>query len=127
MSFKNALPEDARSRFPFFYVPKPNEKERLSDNPHTTVKPIQLISYLLTIFSSPGDKILDPYAGSGTTLMACEGTQRTCITMEMTTEYVNFIKRRLDHHGINAEYILNKSLQTKSSQSKSLQLAAGVI
>ncbi len=116
LSFKESLPEDARTRYPFFYVPKPSEKERLPENPHTTVKPIQLISYLVSIFSSPGDTILDPYAGSGTTLMTCAATERSCITMEMTPEYIDFIKHRLDHHGITVDFIENESLLLRNNR-----------
>ncbi len=116
LELKSKLDEDAQRRYPFFYVPKPSESERLADNPHPTVKPIQLISYLLTIFSSPGDTVVDPYAGSGTTLLACDFIKRKCITMEMTPDYVDFIKLRIDHHNIAAKFVSNDSLAPRTNR-----------
>ena len=73
------LPPEVKRVFPFLIVPKPakSEKnkglERLSiKNDHATVKPVRLKSYLITIGGRPGDVVLDPYSGSGTTPTACE-------------------------------------------------------
>ena len=48
-------------------LPKP-EVEYKAKNFHPTVKPLKLMSYLITLFSRPGDTVLDPFVGSGTTL-----------------------------------------------------------
>lgn len=73
------LPPEVKRTFPFLIVPKPakSEKnkglERLSiENDHATVKPVKLKSYLITIGGRPGDVVLDPCVGSGTTPTACE-------------------------------------------------------
>ena len=55
-------------------------------NDHPTVKPISLMSYLITMFSRKDDTILDTFAGSGTTLIAASLLQR------------NFIGIEKDHH-----------------------------
>ncbi|MCK5607547.1 site-specific DNA-methyltransferase [Candidatus Pacearchaeota archaeon] len=73
------LPPEVKRTFPFLIVAKPakSEKnkglERLSiENDHPTVKPVRLKSYLITIGGRPGDVVLDPCVGSGTTPTACE-------------------------------------------------------
>ena len=122
LSFKQSLPEDARNRYPFLYAPKPSSSERLPENPHVTVKPVKIISYLLDMFSSPGNKILDPYAGSGTSILACEASQRNCIAMEMTPEYVDFIRLRLERHSISADFISNDSLLPRNNRPQKGQM-----
>ena len=83
------LPLEVKSVFPFLIVPKPakSEKnkglERLSiENDHPTVKPVRLKSYLVTIGSRPGDVVLDPHSGSGTTPTACEMLGRKYIAID---------------------------------------------
>lgn len=54
----------------FFYVPKASTADRGEDNDHPTVKPVALMHYLCRLVTPPRGVILDPYAGSGTTLVA---------------------------------------------------------
>ncbi len=61
---------------------------------HPTQKPIPLISYLIKNSSRPKDLVIDLFGGSGTTLMACEETDRTCFTMEIDEKYASAIVRR---------------------------------
>ena len=49
---------------------------------------------ILEDFTSPDDVILDCFGGSGTTLIACQLTGRTCLMMEITPEYCEVIKNR---------------------------------
>jgi len=94
------LPAQVRATFPFLVVPKPSKKEKnagLTDgNNHMTVKPIKLMTYLLEIFSDKDDTILDPYAGSGTTLLAAKMIGRKYIGIEMTEEFISIIEARLE-------------------------------
>ena len=64
-------------------------------NFHCTVKPLRLASYLITLGSREGDIILDPFAGSGSTLVAAKALKRRYIGIEMSKEYVEIIKARL--------------------------------
>lgn len=64
-------------------------------NHHPTVKPIKLMSYLITIGSREGDIILDPFAGSGTTLLAAQTLRRNYIGFEINPEYVEIANKRL--------------------------------
>jgi DNA modification methylase len=61
---------------------------------HPTMKPIELISYPLQNSSKKSDIILDPFGGSGSTLIAAEQTQRTCHTMELDPHYCDVIINR---------------------------------
>ncbi|MCP5059571.1 MAG: site-specific DNA-methyltransferase [bacterium] len=61
---------------------------------HPTQKPIALIRTLIDASSDEGDVVVDPFGGSGTTLMACEELGRVCITIEQNPEYVGLILDR---------------------------------
>ena len=54
---------------------------------HKGRKPTGLVTYLLQTFTKKGDTVIDPFAGSGTTLIACESTGRTCVTGEIDPEF----------------------------------------
>lgn len=66
-----------------------------SRNSHPTVKPLKLMSYLITLGSREGDLILDPFAGSGTTLVAAKHLNRKFIGIEREEEYVKIAEARL--------------------------------
>ena len=52
--------------------------------------------YLIEKFSKPGETILEPFAGTGTTLVACKNTKRKCIGFEIEKEkYESIIKGRI--------------------------------
>ncbi len=61
---------------------------------HPTQKPLDLIKWLVSYGSKPSKRVLDPFAGAGTTGMACEGI-RECVLIEKETEYIDIIKARL--------------------------------
>ena len=58
------------------------------------MKPIELIARALRNSSKPGDVILDPFGGSGSTLIACEQLGRSCYTMELDPRYCDVIVER---------------------------------
>ena len=78
----------------FFYIAKASPKERGKNNAHPTVKPVALMEYLVKMVSREGAVVLDPFAGSMTTLLACVATGRKCITIEQSEEYCEMIKNR---------------------------------
>jgi DNA modification methylase len=61
---------------------------------HPTVKPVALVADAIMDVSARGDIVLDSFLGSGTTLIACERTGRTCYGMELDPLYVDTIIRR---------------------------------
>jgi len=70
-------------------------------NTHPTTKPIKLFSYLLTIFSAPGDTILDPYMGSGTTGVSCAINNRKFVGIELDKDYFEIAEARIKHYEID--------------------------
>ncbi|MFQ7857291.1 MAG: DNA-methyltransferase [Flavonifractor plautii] len=61
---------------------------------HPTMKPVKLFDYLIRNSSRPGDIVLDPFAGSGTTLAACEQSGRTAYVAELDPGYAAGIADR---------------------------------
>jgi len=61
---------------------------------HPTMKPIALCAYPITNSSMSNCIVLDPFGGSGSTLMACEQTNRICYTVEMDEKYADVIVKR---------------------------------
>lgn len=61
---------------------------------HPTMKPISLCAKAIMNSSKPGDIVLDPFGGSGSTLIACEQTGRSCHMMEYDPVYADVIIRR---------------------------------
>jgi DNA modification methylase len=80
----------------FFYCSKASPKDRGEGNTHPTVKSTELLSWLIRLISNPGDTVLDPFAGSGTTGLACLNTGRHFIGIESDPAYFAIAERRLD-------------------------------
>jgi DNA modification methylase len=94
--FKAKLPEQAQKTFPALIVPKPhkNEKSKYIENTHPTVKPLKLMSYLITMGSREGDLVLDPFCGSGTTLEAANMLKRRFTGCELDEKWKPIIEAR---------------------------------
>jgi len=61
---------------------------------HSTQKPVSLSKRMIKNSSRPNDLVIDPCAGSGSTLMACETSGRKCYAMEISEKYVDVIITR---------------------------------
>jgi DNA modification methylase len=66
-----------------------------SQNNHPTVKPIALMEYLVKLVTKENAVVLDPFAGSGSTLLACKNLGRGYVGIEREQEYVDIINARL--------------------------------
>jgi len=64
---------------------------------HPTQKPVELSRRALLNSSREGDIVLDPFAGSGTTLISCEQTKRICYSMELEPRFVDVIIERWEN------------------------------
>ena len=64
-----------------------NERNNMLKNHHPTVKPLKLMSYLITLGSREGDIVLDPFMGSGTTPLASKQMGRKYIGIEREEQY----------------------------------------
>ena len=73
----------------------PSQKVEKTKNNHPTVKPIALMEYLIKMVTKPGGIVLDPFAGSGTTLVAAKKNGYNYIGIELTEDYIPIIKARL--------------------------------
>ena len=111
----------AQKNLPFLIVPKASRKEKEAGldqvaeqiiqedyrtkesnvqnkkNPHPTVKPLKLMTYLITMGSREGDIVLDPFCGSGTTCIAAMMLNRDFIGIEISPEYREIALKRLEH------------------------------
>lgn len=79
----------------FFYCAKASKKERGEGNTHPTVKSIALMEWLIKLVTPEGALIVDPFAGSGTTLIAAKNLGRQYIGGDITAEYVEIARKRL--------------------------------
>ena len=61
---------------------------------HPTSKPIEMLIYLIQNSSQRGELVIDTFGGSGSTMIACEQTDRKCRMMELDPKYCDVIRRR---------------------------------
>jgi hypothetical protein len=80
----------------FHYSSKADKGDRLGSK-HPTVKPVDVMAWLTRLITPPGGVVLDPFAGSGTTGMACLREGFDAVLIEREAEYVADINRRLKH------------------------------
>ncbi|MBA7648628.1 hypothetical protein ES703_56416 [subsurface metagenome] len=66
-------------------------------NNHPTVKPIKLFEWLIRLVTREGQIVLDPFIGSGTTIIAAHNTGRKCVGIEKEGEYLEIARRRATH------------------------------
>lgn len=88
--------DDFRSPARFFYSAKADAADRLGSK-HPTVKPVDLMSWLVRLVTPPCGIVLDPFAGSGSTGMACMREGFNAILIEREADFVADIRRRIDH------------------------------
>ena len=61
---------------------------------HPTQKPLECLTPIINKYSDPKAVIIDPFLGSGSTLIACEQTDRTCYGMEISESYTDVVRKR---------------------------------
>jgi site-specific DNA-methyltransferase (adenine-specific) len=88
---------DSGSAARFFYSAKADTADRWGSR-HPTVKPIDLIRWLVTLVVPPGGIFLDPFAGSGTAAVAALASGRDAILIERDPGYVADIRERIAHY-----------------------------
>lgn len=71
-----------------------NFKKPLRNNLHPTMKPVELMAYLIKNSTKENDKVLDLFGGSGSTLIACEELNRQCYMLELDPHYCDVIIER---------------------------------
>ena len=82
----------------YFYTSKASRSERTEngaiDNDHPTVKPIDLMEWLIKLVTREGQTVLDPFAGSGTTCKAAKGLGRQFLGIEQQPRYADIARVR---------------------------------
>jgi site-specific DNA-methyltransferase (adenine-specific) len=83
---------------PFMYASKAPKRERpvVDGVAHSTVKPLSIMRWLVKLVTPPGGVVLEPFAGSGTTVEACLLEGFNCIAVEREAEYLPLIMHRVD-------------------------------
>lgn len=85
-----------------FLISKPDKKEKGDFNLHRTVKPLSLCEYIINLTTySNAAVVLDPFAGSGTTLAAAKKLGRKFIGIDINKEYIEISKRRMRCANVN--------------------------
>jgi hypothetical protein len=82
----------------FFYVAKADasERVRVKGTAHPTVKPLALMRWLVRLVTPPGGTVLEPFAGSGTTVEACILEGFHCVAIEREADYLPLIVQRIN-------------------------------
>lgn len=98
--------------FPVFrYQAKAPSKERpkVDGVAHPTVKPLELMRWLVRLVTPPGGIVLDPFVGSGTTAQACAAEGLRCVAIEREPTYMPLILARL---GIDEATVTEEAMTT---------------
>ena len=86
---------DSGSAARFFYCAKASSSERGDENNHPTVKPLNLIKYLIRLITPPDGIVLDMFGGSGTTALACLDLGFPYIVIEKEPDHVFIANERI--------------------------------
>lgn len=98
-------------------IPICSGKERVKidgEKAHSTQKPLALLHRIINATSKPGDIILDPFLGSGTTAVAAKELGRSYIGIERDDGYVKIAKKRIASVAQHAEDYLSNKLEIKA-------------
>jgi len=81
-----------------FFCPKvsPSERNNAGPNEHPTVKPVELMRWLVRLVTPPGGTVLDPFAGSGSTGIAARREGLNFLGVEKNPEYADVARRRVE-------------------------------
>lgn len=83
--------------FPCFrYQAKASKRDRGDGNTHPTVKPVELMRWLVRLVTPPGGLVLDPFTGSGTTGVACVREGFDFVGLELLDSHADIARRRIE-------------------------------
>ena len=86
---------DDRKQSDLWQIPRPKRSDE-----HPTMKPVELVERAIRNSSKSGDVVFEPFAGSGTDIIACERSGRKCMAIELEPKYVAVaIQRWVDMTG----------------------------
>lgn len=90
------------------------KRDRVNEYQHPTQKPVELITYALINSSKAEDLIIDPFLGSGSTLIACQKIERVCAGIELDPKFMDVIVQRWVDYTGNENVLKNGTAETWS-------------
>jgi DNA modification methylase len=110
---------DSGSAARFFFSAKADKIDRWGSK-HPTVKPINLMRWLVRMVTPPGGTVLDPFAGSGTTGVAALAEGMNAVLIEQNADYAADIEARLAHYRGDGAHSLVTRARHKAEKAGSL-------
>jgi site-specific DNA-methyltransferase (adenine-specific) len=95
---EDKIKRDGKQMRSVWWIPTASEREKVLGR-HPTQKPLALVERILLAFSNPGDTILDPFMGSGTTGVAALRTNRNFVGFENNPEFFTLATNRIQQIG----------------------------
>ena len=122
--FNNGRSETKKGHMIFNWFEWKRDNKKIYPKIHPTQKPVTLLKELIEVFTDEGDTIIDPCAGSGTTLRAAMELKRNSYGFEISKEFYNkAIKEMLPHIDLpNNVEIANAVLESNSGQYQQYKL-----
>ncbi len=93
--FRNGKIETGKGKMIFNWFEWRKDDAKIYPKIHPTQKPVNLLKRIIEIFTDEGDVVIDPVAGSGTTLRACMESNRTCYGFEIDKKFYNAAKEKM--------------------------------
>ena len=115
---KSHVSAEDRTHDTVWEIARPKRSEE-----HPTMKPIELVEKAIRLSSTRGDTVLDPFGGSGTTLLAAERTGRKAALIELSPHYVDVIVRRWEE-ATGLEATLEETGETFTARSLTTETTA---
>ncbi len=112
--------DDSGSAARFFYCAKASKADREAGNSHPTVKPTDLMRYLVRLVTPPGGVVLDPFTGSGSTGKAAVLEGFEFIGIELSEDYAEIARSRIER--AEAEVEAPKSLKPRTVDDRQLDI-----
>lgn len=98
-------------------------KTNIVKNTHPTIKPVQLMRYLVRLVTPPGGLVLDPFNGSGTTGIACKLEGFDYIGIDREQEYIDISRGRIDNWVDELDVMVERKI--KENKKNKTQLGLG--
>lgn len=94
---------DSTERYPLSVMTFKTDKQKSAIHPNQ--KPVELLRHLIRTYTNPGDTVMDPVAGSGTTGIVAYEEGRDCLLMEIDRQFFNEMINRFNNNNIKTDRI----------------------
>ena len=108
--FNNGKSDPTKGRMIFNWFEWRRDSTKIYPKIHPTQKPVSLLKQLIEIFTDEGDTVIDPCAGSGTTLRACAELNRNCYGFEVDKNfYKEAVEKMINFEDTNEQSLFEVS------------------